>query len=414
MRYLLLLFASIFFTHVSAEVHADNLLSAYLTSEGLPQYKAQDVEVFTNGIDKFNALFDDIRNAKESINVEYFILANDSIGNALLDALKSSAARGVRVRVIVDGYEDFGRRYRLSRRIKELESQGVELRLFDPWKAPYVNHVCRDHRKIVVIDDKIGYVGGINVADYYINGKPGKYGDWRDVHIRLTGEAVKGLYDYFRNAYIISGGTDLEEKDIDYFRMKSGVQDTITTKIKISYFERSRASKKKKAETRRALVAAIEAAQDTLRIVSPYFMPTHSVRKALVKAVDRIPNVQILFSEKGDNMFLSAGNKHFAKRLVKHGAQVYLYKGAFHHSKIMMVDGELSMVGSANFNSRSLRWDYEASCFIFDEETTAHLNAIFEKDKLRSELMTKEYYKKISIEKRVFGWIVDRIFTPML
>lgn len=413
MKYLLLFLSSLLFVHASAEIHADSLLNAYLTSQGLPQYSAQSVDLYSNGTDKFDALFADIREAKESINIEYFIFANDSIGNALMNLLKDAAARGVKVRVVVDGFEDKSRKYDYRKRIEELENQGIELKVFDPFKPPYVNHVGRDHRKIVVIDDQIGYIGGLNVADYYIDGRP-EFGGWRDMHMRVTGEAVKGLQDYFNNAYMISGGADLEVKDRDYYLQKADKKTVENTDIRITYFERSRANHAKKAETRRAFVEALNAAQDTLRIVSPYFLPTHSVRKALVKAIDRVNNVQILFSETGDNRYLSAGNKHLAKRLVRHGAEVYLYKGAFHHSKIMMIDGEISMVGSANMNSRSLRWDYEASCFVFDQETTAELNDIFEKDKLQCNKFTKEYYSKISLKNRIFGWLVDRLFTPML
>ena len=151
-----------------------------------------------------------------------------------------------------------------------------------------------------------------------------------------------------------------------------------------------------------------------MRIVSPYLLPTHTVRQALVKAIDRGVKVQILFSRDGDQPILSVGNYHLSKRLIRHGAEVYLYKGAFHHSKIIMVDGQYSMVGSANLNSRSLKWDYEASCFVFDAEVTDELNQIFDQDLNDCDKLTKQYYYKIPFHKRLFGWFVDRFLTPIL
>ena len=168
------------------------------------------------------------------------------------------------------------------------------------------------------------------------------------------------------------------------------------------------------ASSKNAIIAAFNTAQDTLRIVSPYFLPTHTVRKALVNAIDRGVKVQILFSREGDNALLSAGNQHFSKRLLRHGAEVFLYRGAFHHSKIMMVDGSHSMVGSANLNSRSLKWDYEASCFVFDPEVTAELNAIFEQDCTNSDIMTIDDYRQKPLGKRLLGWLANRILTPFL
>ena len=182
---------------------------------------------------------------------------------------------------------------------------------------------------------------------------------------------------------------------------------------KVVYFERGRANKKKKAEARNAIIAAFDAAQDTIRLVSPYLLPTHTVRQAMIRAIDRGVHVEVLFSKKGDMDMLSYGNFHFAKRLIRHGAHVFLYKGSFHHSKIMMIDGTVSMVGSVNLNSRSLKWDYEAACFVFDKKTTAELNRIFEEDKLQCDTFSIEYYKKeFPRQFRHKGWWVDRFLTP--
>ena len=416
----LLLFLSLILckVYVHAETRSDSLLLQCLRMQGLKEYAFDGINVYTNGTDKFNALLADISQAKTSIDVEYFIFANDSIGQLTIGHLLDAARRGVKVRLVIDGYKDHERGYGYDGpRLDSLRRQGINVQIFDPWRRPYLCHVLRDHRKIVVIDQKIGYIGGLNVADYYINGDPEVYGGWRDTHIRITGEAVEGLISYFDNAWNISvHGTDYER------RLHAAAADVVVPDSelcaagsrKVVYFERSRVSKQKKAETRNAIIAAFNTAQDTLRIVSPYFLPTHTVRKALVNAIDRGVKVQILFSCEGDNALLTAGNQHFSTRLLRHGAEVFLYRGAFHHSKIMMVDGSHSMVGSANLNSRSFKWDYEASCFVFDPEVTARLNAIFEQDCLNSDKMTIDDYRQKPLGKRLLGWLANRILTPIL
>lgn len=408
---------SVLLTLVSAkaEMRADSLLLQYLRLQGLQEYPFDSIDIYTNGEDKFDAMFEDFRNARKTIDVEYFIFADDSIAHVTLNELRNAVERGVKVRLVIDGYKDHERHYGYdSSRLDTLRSQGIETYIFDPWRHPYLSHVPRDHRKIVVIDNEIGYIGGLNIADYYIKGKPEVYGDWRDTHIRITGEAVDGLSVLFENAWNMSVyGTDYEKQQAKVLDTDNIVSESIH-KPSVVFFERSRLNKKKKAETRNAFIAAFNSAQDTLRIVTPYFLPTHTVRQSLIKAADRGVKIQVLFSRDGDQPILSLGNYHFSKRLLRHGADIFLYKGAFHHSKVLMIDNQFSMVGSANLNSRSLKWDYEASCFIFDSKVTAELNRIFDEDCQRADSLTMKYYYKIPFHKRLLGWFANRFLTPIL
>lgn len=414
-------------------------LRSVLLNDGFPEYTADSIAIYTNGRDKFNALFSDLREARRTIDVEYFIIADDSISACLLDLLRIKQLEGVQVRLVIDSYKDVSRSYGHTQ--AWCDTVPFDARLFDPWKFPYVNKIARDHRKIVVVDDSIGYIGGLNVADYYVNGKPESYGGWRDTHIRITGQAVQGLMIYFEDAWRRCGGDarNLMGNEVRFdsvqnsarYSAQSSIQSsaqknaatpfvdkavqTGTDPARIIYFERSRESHEKKAETRRSIVKALRSAKDTLRIVSPYFLPTHSVRQALIDAIDRGVHVEVLFSKIGDEPILSVGNYDFAKRLTRHGAKVWLYNGAFHHSKIMMIDGHTSMVGSANLNSRSLRWDYEASCFVFDRTICARLDSIFEEDKKQCDLFSIESYKEeFPRGRRIYGWLVNRFLTPVL
>lgn len=394
-----------------ADERADSTLMSYLKGEGLQSYSADEVTLFTNGHDKFETLIRDIDNAKRRVWIEYFIFANDSIGTLVMDHLVQAAQRGCDVRVVTDYYKDRERHYGMSRPeyADSLAALGVDFQMFDRYKVLWFNHVCRDHRKIVNIDDFIGYIGGLNIADYYIVGKP-SFGGWRDTHVRITGPAVEGLALLFHNQYSASGGVR------EYTFEANPVTKRNEKDLSVVYFERvHNGGYKKQAETRNAIIAALDAAKDTIRLVSPYLLPTHTVRQAIIRALDRGVHMEVLFSKVGDSPMLSYGNYHFAKRLFKHGAHIYLYKGEFHHSKIMMIDGQVCMVGSANLNSRSLKYDYEASSFIFSPEVTQKLNRIFEVDKLKCDTFSIEYYKKnFSLGFRCKGWWIDRFFTPIL
>lgn len=412
-RFLHVLLSLLCVLTLSAQQRADSTLMRYLRGEGLLSYPARDVQIFTDGESTFNAMFADIDRAERKVWVEFMIVANDSIGNVLLSHLRGAASRGCDVRLIIDDYKDWERSYgfRTADKVDSIRGLGIDFVLFDRFRYPWLNHVCRDHRKIVVIDDAIGYIGGLNVADYYLHGKP-SFGGWRDTHARISGAAVEGMALLFSEHYRRNGGAGAHSFARYLYAGDYLQQDSLP---RVVYFERSRYSVKKQAETRNAIIAAFDAAQDTIRFVTPYLLPTHTVRQAILRALDRGVHVEVLFSKVGDNPMLSYGNFHFAKRLHKHGGHVYLYRGKFHHSKIMMVDGQLAMVGSANLNSRSLKWDYEASCFIFSREVTARLDSVFTADKRQCDVFTPHYYKQnFPYRKRVAGWWIDRFLTPIL
>ena len=158
---------------------------------------------------------------------------------------------------------------------------------------------------------------------------------------------------------------------------------------------------------------SLDAAQHKVQIVNPYFTPTHSIKKAIRRALKRGVEVEIMIPGKSDIPFTPDAAFYTSNKLRKKGAEIYIYNGGFHHSKIMMVDSLFCTVGSTNLNSRSLRYDYEVNAFIFDKETTHELSSMFEDDKKDSTLLTKEEYKKRSAWKRFVGWFAN-MFTPFL
>jgi cardiolipin synthase len=398
----------------------DSLLRSSLLRSGVSAHPEGRVEVFAQGTTKFDDLLHVIDRAQHHIHIEYFIFADDSIAHTVLAHLRQKAAQGVEVRLVIDDYKAVCRHYGYDKtRVQQLRAEGIDVRMFAPFRFPYVHRLSRDHRKIVVVDGRVGYIGGLNVSDYYLTGDPDTYGEWRDTHVRITGEAVEVLQRYFAESFTKSGGAPFDGADYYPYTAQQGVAD-------ISYFDLPEGdlpasgitfverSKQHKAQMRRAFESAFNSAQRKLLIVSPYFLPTAGVRRALIRAIDRGVDVHILLSHDSDEPLLLAGNLNFARRLIRHGAHVYLYRGGFHHSKILMVDDSYSMVGSANLNSRSLRWDYEASCFIYSPEVTARLTEIFNNDLSHSDIFTDSLYHTLSRATRLKGSVVNHVLTPFL
>ena len=179
-------------------IRSDSLVLQFLEYSNIPITDNNKVKLIKSGREKFEDLFEAIRGAKHHIHLEYFNFRNDSIANALFDLLGEKVKEGVKVRAMFDAFGNWSNNKPLKKRhLKAIREKGIEIVKFDPFKFPYINHAAhRDHRKIAVIDGKIGYTGGMNIADYYINGLP-KIGTWRDMHIRIEGDAVNILQEIF-------------------------------------------------------------------------------------------------------------------------------------------------------------------------------------------------------------------------
>ncbi len=388
---------------------SDSLLINYLQKNGVRTTSHNNISLLPSGKEKFEALFQDIASARHHIHLEYFNFRNDSIANLLFDLLARKVAEGVKVRAMFDDFGNWSNNRPLRKEhLEKLRERGIEIVRYDPIRFPYVNHaVQRDHRKIVVIDGKIGYTGGMNIADYYINGLP-EIGPWRDMHVRLEGEAVQDLQRIFLTMWNRCTHQEITA-DMEMFPSLTDSLSLAEEKIAIV----DRVPKKLPKLLRRTFAKAIASACDSVLIVNPYFLPTHLVRSELKKALKRGIKVEIMISSKGDIPFTPEGSIYVAHNLMKRGANVYLFDEGFHHSKIMMIDGSYCTVGSANMNSRSLRYDYEVNTFIFDKEITEDLNTIYQADKLKSIYLTPATWKSISRWKRFVGWFAN-LLTPFM
>lgn len=390
---------------------SDSILLSYLYKEyNIAPTEQNKLKLLTSGEEKFIDLFNEIKKAKHHVHLEYFNFRNDSIANALFDLLAEKAKEGIEVRAIFDAFGNSSNNRPLKKKhLQDIKSKGIEIVKFDPLKFPWINHVFhRDHRKIAIIDGKIGYTGGMNIADYYIKGLP-EIGDWRDMHIRIEGEAVNDLQDIFLDMWNTTSKQEIGG-DIYYpYKNDSTIISDSFKKVAIV----DRYPKKSPKVMRRVYAKAIESATDKIQIINPYFTPTKIIKKAIKKALEKGVKVEIMIPGKSDIPFTPDAAMYIANKLRKKGADIYIFNGGFHHSKIMMIDSLYCTVGSTNLNSRSLRYDYEINAFIFNEGTTNELMEIFKEDQKNSTLLTKEIYKKRSTWKKFWGWFAH-LFTPFL
>ena len=390
---------------------SDSILIAYLQKEyNINPTLNNQIKLLKSGEEKFIDLFEEIRKAKHHIHLEYFNFRNDSIANTLFDLLAEKVKEGVEVRALFDAFGNSSNNQPLKKKhLRAIREKGIQIEKFDPFKFPWINHAFhRDHRKIVIIDGKVGYTGGMNIADYYINGLP-EIGEWRDMHARIEGKAVNDLQDIFLDMWNKTSGQNISGKE--YYPNKDSITTSNDNACMIAIVDRY--PKKAPEVMRNVYIKAIESANEKVQIINPYFTPVKSVKNAIKKALKNGVKVEIMIPGKSDIGFTPDAAMYIANKLRKKGANIYIFNGGFHHSKIMMVDSLYCTVGSTNLNSRSLKYDYEVNAFIFDTETTNELMELFKEDQKNSTLLTKEIYRQRTPWKKFLGWFAH-LFTPFI
>jgi len=384
---------------------SDSLIVSQMKTVGINFYPHNEVQLIMSGKDKFDLLFKDIRQAKSSVHLEYFNFRNDSIASLLFDILREKRKQGVEVRALFDGFGNDSNNQPLKKHhIKSLRADSIDIHEYDPVRFPWVNHIWpRDHRKIVVIDGHIAYTGGMNVADYYIVGTK-QVGEWRDMHCRIEGPVVNELQDIF--ARIWQKVTKEQLNDPKYYQG----QDKGNKMVGIANREPNKTNK----IMRQFYISALDDAQDSIQIINPYFTLTPSVKKAIHRAIKRGVKVDILVSAKSDIPLTPDAVFYNVHKLMKKGANIWLYQPGFHHSKIMMVDGRFCTVGSTNLDARSLRYDYEVNALIINKQVTKELQDMFIRDTKKSVLLTSDEWNKFRTGWQKFrGWFAQ-LFTPFM
>ena len=397
---------------VSASNESDSLWVEKLIQEGAVPSSNNHIVFFKNGTEKFADLFKAIQQARSSIHMEYFNFRDDSIANALFDLLEIKVKEGVEVRLLFDAFgNDSNNKPLRKKKLNELRNRGINIREYRPIRFPWLTYAfARDHRKIVIIDGKTAYSGGMNVADYYIKGKP-DVGEWRDMHFRVEGDAVAEYQKIFFKIWEKATGEKVQ--GTKYYpgmslarnALKDLKRDTTITAGEKKIVVINREPQVNPKIMRHAFISLFDNAQHKIQIINPYLTLRHSVRKSIRKALKRGVEIEIMVSEKCDIPITPRIVEYNVRKLQKKGAKVYFFQGGFHHSKIMMVDDRISFIGSANLDSRSLFWDFEVNALIFDKHSTRELQQIFNYDKThRCVPLTEEYWEKKPKSQKFWGW----------
>ncbi|MBQ4133576.1 MAG: cardiolipin synthase [Desulfovibrionaceae bacterium] len=346
----------------------------YLRGEAQSLYTDQNaVEIFTSGQSKFDRLLDDISRAQDHIHLFYYIFKNDELGREIVAALAEKARQGIRVRVMYDG---LGSIMGFSRLFVPLIRAGGQVRAFDRLLfnlSPYIRINYRNHRKIAVIDGKIGYVGGMNVGNEYL-GKNSRYSPWRDTHLRITGPAVWFLQERFWMDWLHDNQADPEPQNLEHYfpeplpggnvgiQIVSGGPDKFETMpIKSGFLQ------------------VIYDAEESLLIQSPYFIPDDAFVDALRISARAGLDVRVMLPRKTDNVLVQQVNMAYAETVLRYGVRVFLYNG-FLHAKTVTCDRELVSIGTTNMDIRSFSLNFEINAFIYNKEIALAHHAIFEQD----------------------------------
>lgn len=386
------------------EIYAKKrLITLLLQNSKSPFTLNNESEVLTNGRETFRAIFKEIHRARHHVHIEYYILKDDKIGNILRKLLMLKARQGVKIKLIYDG---LGSRNLSNYYIKSLEEAGVEVAPFLPVKVPFLNSKLnyRNHRKIIVVDGKLGFVGGLNVGDEYWVGSP-KLGFWRDTHFQIKGEAVYVLqYIFLMDWYF---ATDKKIKEYKYYfpthkaygkqliQIATSGPDSTWETIQQAYF------------------TSIATAQEKIYITSPYLVPDESLLMALKTSALSGVDVRIIIPDKPDHITVFWASRSYVQELLEAGIRVYFYKKGFIHAKILLVDGIIASVGTANMDIRSFRLNFEVNALIYSQETVKRLESDFYQDLEDSEQVFLEKYKKRPFWDKARESFA-RLFSPIL
>ena len=374
---------------------AHNLCHAHLD-------RNNSVEIFTDGKSKFDQLKKDIRDAKEFIFIQYYIYNDDKIGNEILNLLAEKVRQGVRVKVLYDHVGSFSTSNRFFKRMREL---GIDSHpFFRVTFRKLANRInWRNHRKIAIIDGKIGYIGGMNVADRYVEVAPdGRI--WRDTHLRVKGPIIESMmysfavdWNFLRPDEEVQPITRFkyeDDGDVDMQLVTSGPVDKWNNLVL-------------------CFQQAIASARKRVYIQTPYFLPTDALLKALQGAALSGVDVRIMIPEKTDSVMLGYGSRSYIADCLSAGVKFYMFTPGMLHAKTMIIDDDFVTTGSVNFDFRSFENNFEANLLIYSEKVNAEMRAIFFKDLTVSTKVTLSQWKQRPIYSKIIESLV-RLFSPIL
>lgn len=365
-------------------------------------YRENKITTYTDGRSKFEALKTALRSAHTFIHLQYYIFADDTIGHEIAKILIERAEAGVMVRML---YDDVGCWSVKKSFFRNMRKAGIEIYPFQevtfPSLANRLNY--RNHRKVVIVDGEIGFVGGMNIADRYQEGV--SWGEWRDTHIAIQGAAVQGLQKAFSVDWHFSGHGLLSD-DIYYPHPKNVAGDVsmqIATGGPIG----------KWSGIFLPILKAISQAKSRIYITTPYFLPNESLLKALQTAALSQVDVRIIVPERSDSKLLHNATHSYLTEMMRAGVKIYLYHTGFVHAKTMVIDNDLVTVGSTNMDFRSFEHNFEINALIYNSQLNREFAELFHNDQSHATLLTPKQWKKRPFSKKVVESLV-RLLSPLL
>lgn len=365
-----------------------------------PLVAAKDYELLTDGQSHYRRLFEDIESAKESVHVLFYTVHNDEAGHALVDLLTKKAKEGVTVWLMIDFLANVSSPPKMFRPL--IEAGGRMRRL-----KPFLHHF-RSHRKIVVVDGTVGYLGGMNIGDKYL-GKDKVKTPWRDTQVRVTGSCVSELERRFLTDWL---NAISQKQEAEVTEALERLEKRLTNAGTIPCQIVSGGAESDQQRIKMAYLSMISNARERIRIQSPYFVPDTTILEALRAAAATGVKIDLMIPAVKSSFFLEPVTVHYCKELLDVGARVFRYHG-YLHAKTMTVDEEICCIGSVNMDMRSLSVDDEVCGVFYDEEMTRRHIEQFRKDKERCVGYTQLDYEKRSILSRV-GEQVLLLFAPLM
>ncbi len=366
---------------------------------GMPMTSGNSVELLINGDATFDSILSGIAAANEYVLVQFYMIHDDALGRRLQQALIERARAGLRVYLLYDslGSKGLGERY-----VQELRDAGVEVSSFKQEQGSRFQLNFRNHRKMVVVDGVTGWVGGHNVGDEYLGLDP-EFTPWRDTHVRLEGPIVMEIQA------TILGDWYWAVREIPELNWEPrGIEEGGVLAMIVP------SAPSQRLETAGLMfVAALNSARNRIWISAPYFVPDEAVMKALQLAALRGVDVRILTPGKGDSLPVYLAAFYYMMQLRDLGITFYAYKPGFLHEKVMLIDDDVSTIGTANFDNRSFRLNFEVTALIADRAFAKEMEAMFEKDFAHAEVIDLD-----ALEEKPFYWrlgvALSRLASPVL
>lgn len=337
-------------------------------------------DLLTTGHDLYKQLITDIENAQNHVHILFYIFRDDHIGSQIVNKLCEKAKEGVEVRLLVDRIGA-----NISKKtIKRLNKEGVMFAYSHSPSFPYLFFTLnrRNHRKISVIDGNIGYIGGYNVGDEYLGRDP-KFGDWRDIHLRINGEGVQDLQNQFIEDWTVAKKTKIIGEHY-YPPLRKGPHELQILPSDGSFLEVT-------------FINFINKAETSVYIGTPYFIPGKAIKDALINAAKRGVNIKIVVPKKGDHPFVKEASIPYFQPLLEAGCQIHEYYQGFYHAKTIIIDDKFCDIGTANIDRRSFHINHEINCLVFNREIIKEVRATFEHDITISQQLTISNLEKRSL-----------------